>query len=66
VLAIATGGIANSQSRAVTLERWRTSGATILDTRRGGGIDLGLGTSGVRVVATARGSRYPFAWRRLQ
>ena len=36
-LAIATGGIADSESRAVTLERWRRAGADILDTRRDGG-----------------------------
>lgn len=65
-LAIAAGGIADSHSRAVTLARWRASGAAVLDTRRAGGINLGLGTSGVRVVATARASRYPFVWRRSQ
>jgi competence protein ComEC len=65
-LAIATGGIADSQSRAVTLERWRRAGAAILDTRRDGGIELGIGTGGVRVLAIARASRYPFVWRRSQ
>ena len=64
VLAIATGGIANSHSRGVTLARWRASGTMVLDTRRAGGVELGLGTSGVRVVAVARVSRYPFVWRR--
>jgi len=66
VLAIATGGIVHSQSREVTLGRWRSSGATIHDTRLAGGVELGLGTSGVRVVAVARRSRYPFVWRRSQ
>jgi competence protein ComEC len=65
-LAIATGGIAESRSRAETLERWRRSGAEILDTRRQGGIELGLGTDGVRVLGLARVSRYPFVWRRSQ
>jgi competence protein ComEC len=65
-LAIATGGVADSRSRDVTLARWRESGATVLDTRRSGGLELGLGTSGVRVVAAARHSRYPFVWRRSQ
>jgi competence protein ComEC len=65
-LAIATGGIAESQSRAMTLERWRRAGAAILDTRRDGGIELGIGTGGVRVLAIARASRYPFVWRRSQ
>ena len=65
-LAIATGGIADSQSRAMTLERWRGAGAAILDTRRDGGIELGIGTGGVRVLAMARTSRYPFVWRRSQ
>jgi len=63
-LAIATGGIVNSHSRDVTLARWRAAGAGVLDTRRDGGIELGLGTSGVEVIATARASRYPFVWRR--
>jgi competence protein ComEC len=66
VLAIATGGLVNSRSREVTLARWRASGAKVLDTRRDGGIELLLGTSGVRVVAVARVSRYPFVWRRSQ
>jgi competence protein ComEC len=65
-LAVATGGIANSHSREVTLARWRESGAMVLDTRRAGGVELGLGTSGVRVVAVARVSSYPFVWRRSQ
>jgi competence protein ComEC len=65
-LAIATGGIGNSHSRAMTLERWRASGAEIVDTRRVGGVELGFGTSGVRVVAMARVSRYPYVWRRSQ
>jgi competence protein ComEC len=65
-LAIATGGIADSQSRAVTLARWRHAGVDILDTRRDGGIELGIGTGGVRVLGIARSSRYPFVWRRLQ
>jgi len=65
-LAIATGGIAKSHSRAETLARWRASGAEVLDTRRVGGVELGFGTSGVHVVAMARVSRYPYVWRRLQ
>jgi competence protein ComEC len=66
VLAIATGGIANSRSRDVALARWRASAAVVLDTRREGGIELGLGTSGVRVAGMARASSYPFVWRRSQ
>jgi beta-lactamase superfamily II metal-dependent hydrolase len=65
VLAIATGGIANSQSRATTLARWRASGVTVVDTRRVGGVDLGFGTPGLSRVAMARVSRYPCVWRRL-
>ena len=65
-IAIATGGVANSRSRDETLARWRAAGATVIDTRRTGGLELGLGTSGVRVVAAARHSRYPFVWRRSQ
>jgi len=65
-LAIATGGIAESHSRAMTLERWRRAGAEILDTRRDGGIELGIGTDGVRVLGIARNEMYPFIWRRSQ
>jgi len=65
-LAIATGGIADSRSRAATIERWRRSGADILDTRRDGGIELDLGTGGVTVLAVARDALHPFVWRRLQ
>jgi competence protein ComEC len=64
-VAIAAGGHAGSRSRADTLDRWRRSGAAVFDTRRDGAIELGLGTWGVRVVAVARESRYPFVWRRL-
>jgi competence protein ComEC len=62
-LAIATGGIADSRSRAATFERWRRAGADLLDTRRDGGIELDLGTQGVVVLGRARASRYPFVWR---
>ena len=65
-LAIAAGGIADSQSRAVTLARWRRAGADILDTRRDGGIELGIGTGGVHVLGVARNALYPFVWRRAQ
>jgi len=65
VLAIATGGIANSRSRATTLSRWRASGATVVDTRRVGGVEFGFGTSGLSQVAMARVSRFPCVWRRL-
>jgi len=65
-LVVATGGIANSHSRAITLERWRASGARVIDTRRVGGVEIGFGTSGVRILSMARESRYPFVWRRLQ
>ncbi len=65
-LAIATGGIAHANSRASTLTRWRNSGAAVLDTRRDGGIELRLGTSGAHVLAVASMARYPFVWRRLQ
>jgi competence protein ComEC len=62
--AVAAGGT-DSRTRAFTLERWLRSGAVIFDTRRDGAIEFGLGTRGVRVVAVARESRYPFVWRRL-
>lgn len=63
-LAIATGGI-DSRSRADALERWRRAGARILDTRSDGALLLDLGRDGLEVRASARRSRYPFAWRRL-
>jgi competence protein ComEC len=65
-LAIATGGLAQSESRARTLARWRGSGARILDTRRDGALELGIGTAGVTVLRTAREARYPFHWRRTE
>ena len=64
-LAIAAGGIAQSRSRAFVLARWRAAGVRVLDTRRDGGIEIGLGTQGIVVTGVARTSRYPFAWRRL-
>lgn len=63
-LAIATGGI-DSGSRAAALARWRSAGARILDTRADGALVVELGTNGVEILAVARRSRYPFAWRRL-
>jgi beta-lactamase superfamily II metal-dependent hydrolase len=64
-LAIATGGIARAISRDTTLERWRRSGAVVLDTRRDGAIQVGLGTDGVTVIR-ADSARYPFVWRRVR
>jgi competence protein ComEC len=65
-LAIATGGMAGAESREITLARWRKSGARVLDTRRSGALEIGLGTKGAQLLAVARSARYPFAWRRLQ
>jgi beta-lactamase superfamily II metal-dependent hydrolase len=64
-IAIAAGGITDSRSRAETLQRWRRSAAIVLDTRHDGGVELEVGTAGVRVVGTAREARYPFVWRRV-
>jgi competence protein ComEC len=64
-LAIAAGGITHAGSRANVLARWRAAGAIVLDTRRDGAIEIGLGTQGIVVTGIARSSRYPFAWRRL-
>jgi competence protein ComEC len=63
-LAVATGGIADSNARTLTLARWRAAGARILDTRSDGAVEIGFGTNGVTVRAPARAARYPFAWRR--
>jgi len=65
-LAIATGGVADSDSRAQAIARWRRAGARVMDTRDMGGIDIGFGTQGVAVLAAARTARYPFAWRRVE
>ncbi len=65
-LAIASGGTAGSNARAQTIDRWRASGAGILDTRRDGGIEIGFGAHGIAVRPPARAARYPFAWRRVE
>jgi hypothetical protein len=65
-LAVATGGILSAHSRDATLGRWRESGATLVDTRRVGAVELGLGTHGVAVLGRACSARYPFVWRRFQ
>lgn len=65
-LAIATGGIAGSDSRARTLARWHESGARIEDTRRAGALELGLGKNGVELRKIARSACYPFHWRRAE
>ena len=63
--AVASGGVAGSQSRAQALERWRRAGARVLDTRVDGGIDIGIGTQGITRLVTARSARHSFAWRRV-
>jgi competence protein ComEC len=65
-LAVAAGGSAGTASRNATLERWQASGARVLDVQREGAIDILLGEQGFAVLARARGSRHPFAWRRVQ
>jgi competence protein ComEC len=62
---IASGGIPGSQSRDRALARWRAAGARILDTRADGGIDIRIGTDGTATLETARSTRHPFAWRRV-
>jgi competence protein ComEC len=64
-LAIATGGIAGSDSRALAAQRWQRAGARVLDTRSAGGVEIGFGTRGFTLLAQARAARYPFAWRRI-
>ena len=64
-LAIASGGTAESNSRALTIAHWRASGARILDTRSDGANEITFGTQGIVVRVPARAARYPFAWRRL-
>jgi competence protein ComEC len=63
-LAVASGGIAQAQSRRVVLERWRQRGSRVLDTRIEGALVLGFSARGIEVEATARTSRFPFHWRR--
>ena len=65
-LVIATGGIADSEGRTRALERWRNTGAQVFDTRRDGAIEITFGTQGVKTLATAGSTRYPFAWRRVE
>ena len=65
-LAIATGGIAGSVSRARALMRWRDSGARVFDTQRDGAIEFGFGPEGVTKITAARFARWPFAWRRIE
>jgi competence protein ComEC len=65
-LAIATGGVAASDSRTQAIARWRRAGVRVMDTREMGGIEIGFGTQGVALLATARTARYPFAWRRVE
>lgn len=62
-LAVATGGVAQAQSRQGVLERWRRV-APVIDTRREGGIQLRLSNRGVELVDLARTGRFPFHWRR--
>jgi beta-lactamase superfamily II metal-dependent hydrolase len=62
-LAVASGGIAQAQSRQEVLARWRRV-ARVIDTRREGGLQLRLGDRGVERVALARTARFPFHWRR--
>ena len=64
--AIASGGMPGSESRARALARWRRAGVQVIDTARDGAIVIGFGTRGVSTLATARWSRYPFAWRRVE
>lgn len=63
---IASGGIADSKSRAQALARWRATGARVLDTHADGGIEIGIGTHGITTLALARSARHPFAWRRVE
>ncbi len=65
-LAIATGGIAGSDSRARALLRWRDAGVRSVDTQRDGAVEFGFGTEGVTNITTARSARWPFAWRRVE
>jgi competence protein ComEC len=62
-LAIATGGIAQAQSRQRVLARWRGR-ARVLDTRNEGAVVLELSARGIALERVARTSRYPFHWRR--
>lgn len=63
-LAIATGGIEGAQSRGRVMERWRSRGSRLIDTREEGAVELRLSAQGVSVHAVASESRFPFHWRR--
>ncbi len=63
-LAVATGGNEGAQTRARALERRRAQGFRVLDTHDDGGIEFDADARGIHLRATARGSRFPFHWRR--
>ena len=63
---IAAGGMPGSETRARVLASWRRAGVAVFDTSRDGAIEFSFGTQGVFAFATARSTRYPFAWRRFQ
>jgi competence protein ComEC len=63
-LAVATGGIEGAQTRARALDRRRAQGFRVLDTHAVGALELEFDARGVELRATARGSRFPFHWRR--
>jgi competence protein ComEC len=65
-IAIASGGIAGTESRGRALARWRSAGVRVFDTASDGAVEIGFGTQGIFSFATVRSARYPFAWRRVE
>jgi beta-lactamase superfamily II metal-dependent hydrolase len=63
-LAVIAGGVPHSRARTEMIERWRSEAGWVLDTQQVGAIELELDDS-VRLIATARQSRFPFLWRRV-
>jgi competence protein ComEC len=63
-LAVIAGGVPHSRARAEMIERWRSEAGWVLDTQQVGAVELELDDS-VRLIATARQSRFPFVWRRV-
>ena len=65
-LAIVAGGVPGTESRARALARWHAAGVRVFDTASDGAVEIAFGTQGVFSIATARETRYPFPWRRVE
>ncbi len=62
--AVIAGGVPHSRIRSEALETWGRRARRVLDAHEVGAIEFEM-DEGVRLVATARESRFPFLWRRV-